>query len=127
MKKIKYVLHHFDAIWSVPLAFATFALVGYLLSSMGIAVGTYDLGFVQPMFLAGTVTIGFTNMAIIGIRFTFYTLYKWGYGKKQEDGTILNYSKLDWRALTPFQRYLLFGAVFIFFVSMMGFFYSKFV
>jgi uncharacterized membrane-anchored protein len=127
MKKFKYLLHHYDAIWSVPLAFATFFLVGYFLSSMGIAVGTYDIGFIQPLFLAGAVVIGATFMAVMGIRFTFYTIYKYIYGRKCDDGDTMNFSKKDWRKLTAVQRYFVSGFLFVFFVSMIIIVYLKFI
>ena len=127
MKQFKYLLHHYDAIWSVPLAFATFIIVGYLLSSMGVAVGTYDLGFIQPLFLAGAVVVGATFMAVMGIRFTFYTIYKYIYGKVDEDGNKMNFSKKDWRNLTPEFRYFITGFLFVFFVTMIIIVYLKFI
>jgi hypothetical protein len=127
-KKIKYWLQHHDAIWSGPLAFASFFLIGYFLSEvLNLNVGTYDLGFIQPLFLAATVVIIATNIAMIGIRFTFYTLYKWAYGKRLEDGSIKNYSKIDWRILTSIQRFVCFGLVFVYFTSSIIFIYCHFI
>mgnify|MGYP001349944372 CR=1 FL=1 len=104
MKKIKYLLQHIDGIWSVPVGFFVFFFIGLLLSSVfGMAVGGYDMAFIQPLALAGTIVIGATNMAIGGLYFTFRGIYKYLYGYK-EDNEILNYSKLDFQLLTPIQR-----------------------
>ena len=104
MKKIKYLLQHIDGIWSVPVGFFVFFFIGLLLSSVfGMAVGGYDMAFIQPLALAGTIVIGATNMAIGGLYFTFRGIYKYLYGYK-ENNEILNYSKLDFQLLTPIQR-----------------------
>lgn len=127
MKKVKYLLQHFDGIWSAPLAFISFVALGYLLGIAGVAAGTYDIGFIQPLLLAACVVIGATNMAIMGIRFTFYTVYKYIYGKKSVDGKV-NFSKKDWRSgLTPIQRYSVAGLLFAYFTTMIIIVYLKFV
>lgn len=125
--KITYLLQKFDGIWSVPLAFVLFWLVGLLLSAVfGFATGTYDLAFIQPLFLAVAIVIGSTNAAVIGLRFTFRGLHRYLYGQKKE-GEIVNYSKEDWLELTPIQRYCFAFGVFVLFVIAILFIYSQLV
>ena len=118
MKKILYYLQHFDGFWSVPLGFLAFFFVGLLLSAtFGLAVGQYDLAFIQPLFLAGTVVVGATNMAVLGLFFTFKTIYKYLYGFKYLDGYV-NHSKEDFYSLTPIQRLCVSLFTFTYFLSL---------
>ena len=127
-KKLKYFLHKWDGIWSAPLAFLAFCIVGYILTAVfGFTAGTYDVGFVQPLLLAIVITVGATNAGILGIRFTTYTIFKWWYGKKQISGDVKNISKEDWRSITPIQRYIIALVLFIYFTTMIVFLYSKFI
>ena len=49
MKRIKFLLQLIDGLWSVPLGFFVFFASGLLLSSIfGMAVGQYDMAFIQP-------------------------------------------------------------------------------
>ena len=69
MKRIKFLLQLIDGLWSVPLGFLFFGS-GLLLSSVfGMAVGQYDMAFIQPLFLAGTIVVGATNVAVLGLYF----------------------------------------------------------
>ena len=118
MKKVKYYLQHIDGIWSVPLSFAIFYFAGIFLQAVfGYGAATYDPGFIQPLFLAAAVVIGATNIAVWGMFFTFRGLYRYLYGEKEEDGTIKNYSKYNWKALTAWQRYIVAFGVFFYYVS----------
>jgi hypothetical protein len=121
LKKIKYWLQLADGIWSVPLAFCMFWFAGILLTSLfGYGTGTYDPGFIQPLFLASAVVIGATNMTVWGIYFTFRGLYRYLYGQKKPDGNRVNYSKMDWIKLTVWQRYVIaFTVFFLFFFAIL--------
>lgn len=113
MKKLKYFLQHIDGIWSVPLAFFIFWFVGLAITSLfGYGTGTYDPGFIQPLFLASTVVIGATNVTVWGMYFTFRGLYRYLYGEKDAAGTLRNYSKENWIKLTPWQRFIVAYSVF---------------
>lgn len=128
MKKIKYYLQHFSALWSLPAMFLLFAGVGYLLvNKLDLAAGTYDLGFIQPLFLAACIVIGITFFSKLAMRFNFFTIYKYIWGKKQNDGKIKNISKEDWRTLSPLQNMIIALVVFFCFFFSFLFLYLKFV
>jgi hypothetical protein len=138
MKKIKYYLQLVDGIWSVPLAIAGFWLIGSLFTAVfGLAAGTYDIGFWQPLFLAAGIVIGATNIAVWGMYFTFRGLYRYLYGQKiqerDEKGVLtgkeirINYSKKDWLKLPISHRYLVAFGVFTYFVSAIIIVYLQFV
>lgn len=128
MKKIKYWLQHLDGIWSVPLTFLIFWVIGTLLQTLGgYGVGTYDLGFIQPLFLAISVVIGATNAAIFGVNFTFRGIYRYLYGERNPDGNLINYSKVDWLNLAPWKRYIVAFGVFFYYVSAILAVYLKLV
>jgi len=121
MKKLIYYLQLFDGLWSVPLGFFIFFLVGLVLSSFfGMAVGSYDLAFIQPLFLAGTIVIGATNMATLGLMFTFRELFRYLYGRRSKlKNSSLNYynlSKEDFYNLNPLQRLCVSLFLFLFFI-----------
>lgn len=118
MKKLKYWLQHVDGIWSVPLTFLIFWLIGLLLQALGgYGVGTYDPAFIQPLFLAIAIVIGATNAAIYGVNFTFRGIYRYLYGERNEEGQRVNYSKNDWLKLNAWKRYLIAFGVFFYYVS----------
>ena len=119
MKYLKYILNQFDGIWSIPLAFIAFWLVGLILTTFfGLAVGTYDMAFIQPLFLSIAVVVGATNAAVLGLWFNFRGLYKWFYGfKDKESGKIINYSKENWLKLTAWQKFVIFLFTFSFLIS----------
>jgi hypothetical protein len=117
MKKLKYILQLFDGLWSFPVAILGFYLVGVALQAFGgLGVGTYDIGFIQPLLLAVAVVIGATNAAVLGLFFTFRGFFRYLYGQKKEDGSRINYSKIDWKKLSPCARYLFALFLFCFFV-----------
>jgi hypothetical protein len=128
LKKIKYWLQHLDGLWSVPLTFLTFWFIGILIQAFaGYGVGTYDPGFIQPLFLAITVVIGATNAAIGGLNFTFRSIYRYFYGERNTDGNLYNYSKADWTNLTSWKRCLIAFGVFFYYVSAILVVYLKLV
>lgn len=124
-KKTFYLLQLFDGIWSVPLAFTTFWLVGLMLQTyFGFGTGTYDMGFIQPLFLAAAIVIGATNFATVGIFFTFRGLFRYIYGKKQFPTRT---SKEDFAGLTIGQRFLVAFGTFLYFVTAVIVVYLKLV
>ena len=117
MKKVIYYLQLLDGIWTVPLGFFIFFFVGLTLSSaFGMAVGQYDMAFIQPLFLAGTIVVGATNMAVWGLFFTFKGLYRYLYGYVSETGLTVNDSKNDFSKLQPIQKICVALFSFCFFV-----------
>src|SRR6188472_2223137 len=84
MKRIKYFLQHIHGIWSVPLIFFVYYMVGVLLAYLfGYGTGAYDPAFIQPLFLAGAVVLGITNFTLLILFFTFKSLYRYLYGRRQ--------------------------------------------
>lgn len=120
-KRIGYYLQLVDGIWSVPLMFTAFWLIGVLLQLfIGPEVGVYDIAFIQPLFIAAGVVIGATNVAIGGLYFTFRGIYRYIYGQYKEiDGVRerVNYSKIDWVKLSVWQRYLIWLFAFFYYVT----------
>lgn len=78
---MKNFLDKFDGLWALPIAFALFVFAGYTLQELGgLGVGSYDIAFIQPLFLATAVVIGITNAAVWGLYFTFRDMHRWLYG-----------------------------------------------
>jgi len=116
MKRIKFLLQLIDGLWSVPLGFFIFFGSGLFLSSVfGMAVGQYDMAFIQPLFLAGTIVVGATNIAVLGLYFTFRTIFYYLYGRV-ENKVIINISKSDFETLKPIQKICISLFLFLFFV-----------
>lgn len=125
--KIIYYLQKWDGLWSVPLGFLSFFFVGFTLSYFfGVTVGSYDMAFIQPLFLAGTIVIGATNMAVLGLYFTFRTIHKYIYGKKVKD-SIINNSKTDFHNSPPIFKICVSLFMFVFFVVSILWVYLKLV
>ena len=117
MRKLFYYLQLLDGIWSIPIGFFMFFFVGLLLSSaFGMAVGGYDLAFIQPLFLAGTIVVGATNLAILGLYFNFRGVYRYLYGYISETGLTVNDSKNDFSKIQPIQKLCVSLFLFCFFV-----------
>jgi hypothetical protein len=127
MKKLKFWLHHLDGLWSVPLAFAIFWIVGELFTAMfGFGTAVYDAAFFQPLFLSIAIVIGATNAAIGALYFNFRQIYKYLYGEKKE-GTRVNYSIYDWKHLSGIQRTLITCFMFLFYVTIITIVFLKLV
>ena len=59
LKKALYYIQLVDGVWSVPLMFILFWLVGITLQLLfGFGTGIYDPSFIQPLFLAGAIVLG---------------------------------------------------------------------
>ncbi len=108
-KKFKFYLQHADGVWSVPLAFGLFWLAGVILQSMfGYTVGTYDLAFIQPLFLAIAVVIGATNGTLFILRFNFRGVYDWFFGFKNKSGEFKRPATTNWGEISSWQRFKIF-------------------
>ena len=105
MRKLIYLLHKFDGIWSIPLAFLVFWLVGILMETLfGYTTAVYDISFMQPLFLASGIVIGAVNVTILGMWFNFRGIHRFIWGYKNSDGMIINKSKDQWEKLTPIEQ-----------------------
>lgn len=121
LKKVRYNLHKFDGLWSVPLAFFAFWIIGLILTEVfGFAAGTYDPGFVQPLFLSTIIVIGATNFGVLGVYFTLRGFHRFLYGQRDPNGGIINYSKLKWKVLQPWQMFVFsLGSLFYFITAIL--------
>lgn len=127
-KKVIYLLQLWDGVWSVPLAFAGFWIIGVILTGwFGAAAGTYDPGFIQPLLLAGAVVIGVTNLSVMGLYFSLRGIFRFLYGQKNNEGQRVNYSKIKWKALTPFQQFGIALFCLFFYMTLITIVYLKFV
>jgi|GEM_PF-2096607 len=117
ISRLKFLIQHYDGLWSVPLAFFGFYFVGLVLSwFFGYGTGTYDPAFVQPLFLSAVIVIGATNVAVLGLYFTLRGFHRYLYGRKK-DGDVFNQSKADWKDLTPLQRFFVSLGSLAFFIA----------
>lgn len=118
-KKIVYFLQMFDGIWSVPLAFGMFWVFGVVMTLLfGDTTGVYDMAFMQPLFLAAAIVIGASNIAVLGLYFTFRGIYKHVYGFKNSHGVVINKSKEAWEDLKPLEQIVIsFSVFFLFFFA----------
>jgi len=73
------------------------------------------MAFIQPLFLAGTIVVGATNVAVLGLYFTFRTIFYYLYGRV-ENKVIINISKSDFETLKPIQKICVSLFLFLFFV-----------
>lgn len=127
-KKIKFVLQLFDGIWSLPIGFAIFFFVGYLIQKIfGYTSGFYDPAFIQPLFLSIAVVVGATNAAILGLYFSLRGFFRYLYGSKNHEGTLINFSKIDWKRIAPTHRMLIVLSVLIYFITAITIVYIKLI
>src|SRR6185436_7177114 len=127
-KRILYFFQQFDGIWSVPLTFFMYWLVGIILTGIfGYSTGTYDLGFIQPLFLAAAVVIGATNFAVVGIYFTLRSIYRYIYGRKDSHVHTVNHSKEDFKTMKPVYKVLISLFVLFYYITAILICYIKFV
>jgi len=126
-KKIKHFLEQYDGIWSIPFAFITFWLIGIVLQFLDVTAGSYDLAFIQPLFLAIGIVIGAVNATIVGLRFTFKGFYRYIYGYRNEDGIIINQSKEDFKKLELWQKFIVAFLPFYFLVALIVIVYLKMI
>lgn len=115
-KRIKFFLQLRDGIWSVPLAFFIYVIVGLALGwFFGYGTGTYDPGFIHPIFLAIAVVFAAVNGASITLYFGMRGLHRYIWGQK-ENGKLINKSKEDFLQLQPWQRIVIGFISLLFFV-----------
>ena len=106
-------LEVYDWAWSLPLFGLLYWGVGFVLGGvLGMAVGTFDLSFIQPLFLAIAVVIGGAMAFIYCLRYVFNKiLYKYLYDcKGKEDICFEN----DFINLQAWQRVCLLLLLFCF-------------
>lgn len=128
MKKIKYFLHKWDGVWSIPLFFLLFFLVGHILTvAFDNTAGTYDLGLVQPFFLAVLIVVGATNFGVFGLYFTLRGIHHFLYGKKDENGNVYNASKVAWTSLEAKHKFLISLLCLFYFITAIIFVYIKLI
>ena len=127
-KKLYYRLQLFDGLWSLPLSIIGFWIVGMLLTALfGYSVGTYDVGFIQPLFLAIAVLIGAANAALGFLYFFARGIFKWFYGRKDGAGKRIVDSVVDWQNLRPHQRFHIFFFVLFFMIGLIVIVYLSFI
>lgn len=114
-RKLWVWMQMYDFVWSVPVTFFMFWFVGYLLNNIfGLAIGTYDLAFIQPLFLAVSVSIGIIAAAMFGLRFNFKGFYDWIY-TKDSYGAHHQFSRL-----LAWQQFVIVFIVFFSFVALIA-------
>lgn len=127
-KRFKFFLQLRDGIWSVPVAFFLYVIVGFGLGWIfGLGTGTYDPGFIHPLFLAIAVVFGTANSASITIYFALRGLHRYIWGYRDETGKIINKSKEDFQSLQPWQRIIVAFVSLLFFCSCTLLVYLKLV
>ena len=119
-------LERYDWLWSIPLSVFLYWFVGFFFgSALGLAVGNFDLSFIQPLFLAVTVAIGASTCAIYAFRFHWKALYKFVYSSRTADETLS--SVAAFRSLPAWQKIatvlflfsLYFGAVVVVYLAIL--------
>lgn len=121
LKKFKFYLQLYDAIWSFPLAVAAFIIVGLFLQSHFVspsdghsASGFYDPIFLQVAFYASCIQV-FVNFTVwLGMYFNFRGLWRYIIGHVSTNGEVKNDSKSDFLNITSWQRLSLSLFVFCF-------------
>jgi hypothetical protein len=118
LKKIKMLLQLRDGIWSIPLTFLIYVGVGLLLGwAFGYGTGTYDPGFIQPLFLAIAIVVGATNGAVLTIYFTVRGIHRYIYGHHDKEKNFINLSKEDFKNLKEWQKISCALFILLYFVS----------
>jgi hypothetical protein len=116
-QRIKYYLMHAHAVWLVPICITLFYLLGVSLQYFfGIGVGTYDMGFWQPLILAAGAVSFAINIAIMILFFALRGLYEYLYGRKNEKGIWYTPSKEDWDSMPARSKFFIAFSVLLFFV-----------
>jgi hypothetical protein len=117
-KRITYYLVHAHAIWLVPISIFLFYFLGVALQYFfGYGVGTWDMGFWQPLILAAGAVSFAVNIAIMILYFAIRGLYQFLWGYKDENGIWQNVSKKLWEELSPAVQFCIAFFVLLFFVA----------
>lgn len=82
-------LEIWDWIWTLPLGALLYWGFGWFFGAvMGMAVGNFDLSFLQPLFLAMTVVTGASVCSIYILRFHWKAIYRFIYSSRLTDETL---------------------------------------
>lgn len=106
INKIWNWMQRYDSLWSMPLAAFMYWGAGFFFGNiLGLTVGSFDLSFIQPLFLAALVTIGCSTVALYGLRFQWKALYRFIYSSKVTDEDLI--SVAAFRKLSPGSKIIL--------------------
>lgn len=117
--KSKHIIKHtwiwmqkYDWTWSPLLLFGAFWFVGwFMIVVLKWNVGTYDLGFIQPLFLSMAITSALFGFAFGGLRFQWKALFDYQSSRKEEINAFN-----DFKLSTPCQRILFLSFYFTLYV-----------
>lgn len=117
--KVKHLIKHiwiwmqkYDWTWSPLLLFGAFWFVGwFMIVVLKWNVGTYDLGFIQPLFLSMAITSALFGFAFGGLRFQWKALFDYQSSRKEEINAFN-----DFKLSTPCQRILFLSFYFTLYV-----------
>jgi hypothetical protein len=128
MKKINFLIAHHNSMWAVLLLFAVSSVLWYKLPELFPTFGTYDPAQVPGALLQMVcAAAGIFGCAKLGLWFSLRTTYKYLFGKEQRDGTILNWSKTDWRNITASQRIIIGLAAYLLFITLLTALFFHFI
>lgn len=86
-------------IWAIPFAVIGFFVSFYILRWIDPYAGTFDIGYLQALFLSSVFIVFANALVFLGVKFNFR--YMWDHYK---DNTF----QKDWTKLTPWQRLIIF-------------------
>lgn len=110
IRKIKYWLQLWDGVWSIPLSFLLFVLMGIVGETiLGEGFAFYDPSILQAGLLASALIILFNMVAWLGIWFNFRGIFHY----------YLIYSKNDFKKLREWQRLLFLVFLYVFYFSVL--------
>lgn len=110
LKKLIYKLQLFDGVWSIPLAFVVFSVVGtFSYQYFGDALISTE--YLQLVVLAGLVMVFANFVVFMGIRFNFRALQHQIYSKQLKEA--LNTDLTTWQKVSLYML-LYFGYLFFF-------------
>lgn len=104
----------YDWAWIAPIGVFAFVGIGWFFQDiLNLAIGTYDLAFLQPILLALVASTLFFSGATLFLRFNWWSLFKYWMGDDDPNptpGIGINMFG-DIKSLTPWQRLLLLYAL----------------
>jgi hypothetical protein len=86
-------------LWAIPFAVVGFFLSFYFLRWVDPYAGTFDVGYLQALFLTSLFIVAANALVFLGVKFNFR--YLWDHYKDE------NFD-IDWKKLTPWRRFILF-------------------
>ena len=109
--KASHFLERYDWLWSLPLSVFAYWFFPILFGGwLGMSIGSFDLSFIQPLFLAVTVVIGASTASIYVLRYHFKDIYRFIYSSKTDDEDLS--SVASFRNLQPWQKFLVTGSLY---------------